>query len=60
MEELRNYCREVISKYPLIREEVEDLYTLCMTEIEDGGSTTHEIELCMSDIQELINDLNLP
>jgi hypothetical protein len=33
-----------------------DLYDLAAMEIEDGGSATHEINLCMSDVEELIKE----
>ena len=33
-----------------------DLYDLAVTEIEDGGSAIHEIDLCMSDVEELIKE----
>jgi hypothetical protein len=33
---------------------VHDFFDLCMMEIEDGGSQEHEIELAMSDIDDLV------
>jgi hypothetical protein len=33
-----------------------DLLDLALMEIEDGGSVSHEIDLCMSDVQELIKE----
>lgn len=55
MENLKSFVIETIQKYPHLKDEVVDLYELCLSEIEEGGSTTHEIELCLSDIQDLID-----
>ena len=32
------------------------LYELAVMEIEDGASVSHEIDLCMSDVKELIKE----
>jgi hypothetical protein len=44
----------VIENHPSIKEQVIDLFALCVSEIEEGGSESHEVELCLSDIDELI------
>ena len=54
--ELRRWCREKASYCPKLKHEIMDLYDLALMEIEDGGSVTHEINLCMSDVQELIKE----
>lgn len=55
MENLKSVVIETIRKYPHLKDEVMGLYELCLSEIEEGGSTSHEIELCLSDIQDLID-----
>lgn len=54
--ELRRWCREKASHCPKLKHDIMDLYDLAVTEIEDGGSATHEINLCMSDVEELIKE----
>ena len=54
IQDLKKYCREVIFKHPEHEEEIVELYLLCVSEIEEGGSPSHEIELCMSDVNDLI------
>lgn len=48
------YCKDIVAKYPDLTDEVHDFFDLCMMEIEDGGSQEHEIELAMSDIDDLV------
>lgn len=57
IQDLKKYCKEVIFKHPELEEQIVDLYFLCVSEIEEGGSSTHEINLCMSDIEDLVTDL---
>ena len=57
MKELAEYCLDVISKYPSLASEVNDFFVLCQDEIANGESETHEIELCMGSIQDLIDEL---
>ena len=54
--ELRRWCIEKASNCPKLKHDIMDLYDLAAMEIEDGGSATHEINLCMSDVQELIKE----
>ena len=54
IQELKKYCQGVIENHPSIEEQVIDLFALCVSEIEEGGSESHEVELCFSDIDELI------
>jgi len=56
LEELRGYCKEVIKDYPKIESDIVELFTLCVSEIEEGGSESHEVELCLGDIEELIEN----
>jgi hypothetical protein len=54
MKELREYVIEMMKKYPQHKEEMMDLFVLCMDEIEEGGSPQHEMELCRNEIEELV------
>ena len=56
MKELREFALEVIMNYPDLRSDVIGLYSLCQSEIEEGGSPDHEIQLCLEDIQQLIEE----
>jgi hypothetical protein len=42
---------------PAKRQEVLDIYFLALTEIEDGGSEQHEIDLAKKSIEELIDQV---
>ena len=54
MEELLRYANEVIKNNPHLSDQIMELVQLCADEIEQGGSTTHEIDLCKGSIEELI------
>ena len=56
--ELRPWVEEKISSYPNLKEEIIDYYELCIDEIESGESVTNEIALCVSSINDLIEDYN--
>jgi hypothetical protein len=56
LEDFQNTCSEYINKYPELKNEILDIYTLCLDEIEEGGSVNHEISLGMTDLEELINE----
>jgi hypothetical protein len=53
---LVTYLKEQIAKYPHLKSEILDFYGLCQSEIEEGGSPTHERELCYNSVQELIDE----
>lgn len=53
---LIDYCNEARKKYPDLEKQIDEYYELCMTEIDDGGSIPHEIQLCVNDIEELITN----
>lgn len=57
LKDFQNTCGEYINKYPELKEEILDIYALCLDEIEEGGSIQHEISLGMTDLEELINNL---
>lgn len=51
---LRTYCKEKIQQNSHLRDEIVDLYELAMSEIEEGGSESHEVSLAINSIDELI------
>lgn len=59
LQEFKNQINKEIEENPNLKEEILDLYELTITEIEDGGSTTHEIELCLEDIKQLKDETAL-
>jgi hypothetical protein len=52
----KNQINDLITQHPNLKEEILDFYELAITEIEEGGSATHEIELCLNDIELLIEE----
>lgn len=56
MEKLREYVDVFKRNNPLFATEANDLLALCVAEIEQGGSPTHEIELCYSAIDQILED----
>lgn len=58
LKELETHCNKTIEEHPDLKDEILDLYQLCLDEIEQGGSEQNEIYLCQSSIEELLNDKN--
>jgi len=58
MTNLIKHAQEVIAKYPQLNEDIQGLIDLCVMEIEDGASSDNEIELCWSDIDKLVEDID--
>lgn len=58
LQEFKKKIKEQIVKYPLLKEDILDFYELAITEIEEGGSANHEIELCLQSINDLIDENN--
>ena len=58
LQQFKNYIEEQIEKYPLLKEEILDLYELAINEIEEGGGASHEIYLCKESIKQLIDENN--
>lgn len=56
IERLERYVKEYIIQHPKLEDEIIDLYTLCLAEIEEGGSVEHEIQLCETSIEQLIEE----
>ena len=51
--ELLNETRNAIKSMPNRKEEIIDLYTMAVEEIEGGGSAVHEYELFVGSLDEL-------
>ena len=47
----------IIEKFPQHKEDIQASYQLALDEIEDGGSISHEISICLSDIDQIINNI---
>lgn len=58
LEQLKDWIKVQITKHPEHKEEMLDLFSLCVDEIADGGSEWNEIQLCRSSIEELIEEEN--
>jgi hypothetical protein len=56
LRELHQYCVEKANQYPELANEIDTFYDLAVMEIEDGEPESHECELAMSDIEDLINN----
>ena len=57
LQELYTYCREVIEKYPELRNDVMRHFALAEMECEDDASSEeHECELSLTDVDDLIAD----
>ena len=55
--DLNKYIKKTLNAHPEHAEEINSLYELCLSEIEDdSASVTHEINLCINDIEYLINN----
>jgi len=53
---LRTFIKEKIEQYPNLKDKIMDLYELCLQEIADGDSVSHQVDLCIFDIKELIEE----
>jgi hypothetical protein len=56
LQEFKNEIKLQITNYPLLKEEILDFYELAINEIEEGNSVTHEINLCIQSIEDLIDN----
>jgi hypothetical protein len=57
MSNIKQYATDMILKYPTLKDMIIDLYELCMTEIEEGGSVENEFSLFQRDVDELIEGI---
>ena len=56
LQELQTFINKSTKDNPEIKFDILDFYSLCISEIEEGGSEMHEVELCMNSIEELIKE----
>jgi hypothetical protein len=56
LEYLNNFIKRKKEEYPSLRSDINDLYYLCLSEIDEGGSESNEVDHCISAIEELIED----
>lgn len=54
--ELREGALRLIDQHPNKTEEIRDLYSLALSEIEEGGSEDNECSLAWRDMLECINE----
>jgi hypothetical protein len=57
MTNIKEYATNMILKYPTLKDMIIDLYELCMTEIEEGGSVENEFSLFQRDVNDLIEGI---
>lgn len=51
--ELKKQAIELIKFKPEFKEQIQELYYLAVSEIQDGGSETHECQLAYNDMIEI-------
>ncbi len=56
IENVRVFAVEAIKDFPHLKEEIKGLWSLMLSEIEEGGSIHHECDLCIQSITDLITD----
>lgn len=54
--ELIDYGNEILKTRPDLKNDIKGLLDLCESEIEEGGSVEHEIELCREDMRQLTEE----
>jgi hypothetical protein len=53
LSQLVQWAKNIAKEYPIHRDEIWNLISLCQDEIEEGGSEPHEVELCYTEICQL-------
>ena len=56
LKDLYQYCIAKAKEYPNLSNDIYSFYDLAEMEVQEGGSTKHECELAISDIDELIKE----
>ena len=52
--ELSIQAKQLTIKYPVLKQELIELYILACDEVEEGGYEDHECELAIADMNELV------
>lgn len=55
LKKLYTFCIEKAKEFPEHKTEIMDYYDIAYSEVEEGGSETHECELAEESINQLIN-----
>jgi hypothetical protein len=55
LKNLRNFCDKQIKKHPQLKVDIITCYNLCLDNIEEGESVVNEIELCLTNINYILN-----
>lgn len=58
LQQLKVEALKIIKEKPELKSEIQDLYSLAISEIEEGGSEMHECQLAYNDMLELIETEN--
>ena len=58
LQELRQEAIKIIKANPELKSEIQDLFSLAISEVEEGGSESHECDLAYNDMIELQNEAN--
>ena len=53
LQELRQEAIKIIKANPELKSEIQDLFSLAISEVEEGGSESHECDLAYNDMIEL-------
>jgi hypothetical protein len=56
LQNLITFIRAKKEQYPSLAEKITDIYHLCLAEIAEGGSEQNEIDHCIFDIEEIIEE----
>jgi len=56
IEQLKPWAQEKINAFPVLQEDIEDLITLALDEIDQGESQSNEVYLAQDSIEQLIYD----
>jgi hypothetical protein len=56
VEYLVQFISEKVKSHPKLKDEIIDLYLLCLSEIEEGAAEYHEVGMCLNDVEELIEE----
>ena len=55
LQQLKAEAIRIITAKPELKSEIQDLYSLAISEIEEGGSESHECQLAYGDMTDLEN-----
>lgn len=54
LKDLKTFAEAQSNKYPNHDDTIRDLFFLAISEVEDGQSETHEVELAIESIKQLV------